>query len=187
MIDKRQILIDTALDLFYAHGINTIGINEVLKVSGVAKKTLYNHFRSKEDLVLAALEKRDQIFCAWLKDQLQGGDSDQERVQQLFMALTLWFTNKVPALRPFRGCFFINSAAEFGDEASEISHFCKVHKARVRQLIAESLTLEDDQVLDGLCLLKEGAIVSAYVNHDYEAAEKCQRMAQALVSGRVYQ
>ncbi|WP_299666825.1 TetR/AcrR family transcriptional regulator [uncultured Psychromonas sp.] len=56
MNKKRQLLIDTALSLFYKKGINTIGINEILQVSGVAKNTLYNHFSSKEELILAALE-----------------------------------------------------------------------------------------------------------------------------------
>ncbi|MDF4603837.1 TetR/AcrR family transcriptional regulator, partial [Vibrio parahaemolyticus] len=55
MNKKKQLLIDTALSLFYKQGINSIGINEVLKVSGVAKRTLYSHFESKEALILAAL------------------------------------------------------------------------------------------------------------------------------------
>lgn len=56
MSKKRQQLINIALQLFYEKGINSVGINEILSVSGIAKKTLYNHFTSKEDLVLAALE-----------------------------------------------------------------------------------------------------------------------------------
>ena len=48
MNDKKKLLIDTALHLFYENGINSVGINEILKVSGVAKKTMYNHFKSKD-------------------------------------------------------------------------------------------------------------------------------------------
>ena len=62
MTNKKQQLTDTALKLFYEKGINSVGINEVLKVSGIAKKTLYNHFSSKEELVLATLEQRDHTF-----------------------------------------------------------------------------------------------------------------------------
>ena len=70
MSKKRDLLLSTALELFYRHGINSIGINEVIKVSGVAKKTLYSHFNSKEDLVLRALEKRHLIFIQWLEAKL---------------------------------------------------------------------------------------------------------------------
>lgn len=69
MNKKKQLLIDTALSLFYKQGINSIGINEVLKVSGVAKRTLYSHFESKEALILAALDQRHQIFIAWLEEK----------------------------------------------------------------------------------------------------------------------
>ncbi|MBF4438000.1 TetR/AcrR family transcriptional regulator, partial [Vibrio cholerae] len=66
MNPKRQLLIDTALNLFYKNGINSIGINEVISVSGIAKRTLYSHFESKEALILAALQKRHEIFTFWL-------------------------------------------------------------------------------------------------------------------------
>jgi AcrR family transcriptional regulator len=67
MSKKRQQLIDTALPLFYEKGINSVGINEILSVSGIAKKTLYNHFTSKEELVLAALEQRNDNLMAYLR------------------------------------------------------------------------------------------------------------------------
>lgn len=59
---RRQDLIDTALRLFYEHGIHAIGINQVLQEAGVAKQTLYNHFESKDSLVEAAVEHRDKLF-----------------------------------------------------------------------------------------------------------------------------
>ena len=70
MNKKRALLIDTALALFYTKGINSIGINEILKTSGVAKRTLYSHFASKEALVLAALKQRHENFITWLERQI---------------------------------------------------------------------------------------------------------------------
>ena len=78
MNQKRQLLIDTALDLFYQYGVNSIGINEILKVSGVAKKTLYSHFESKEALILATLEQRHVIFIEWLEEQLQRANVEEK-------------------------------------------------------------------------------------------------------------
>lgn len=173
MNDKRALLVETALDLFYRKGINSVGINEVLTASGVAKKTLYHHFSGKEALVLATLEERDKRFLQWLEPQLKGSDSDQELVEKLFGALTIWFHNRAPELADFQGCFFINTSAEFPKQESEISGYCAKHKQNVRQLISRYLSSGNPALLDMICMLKEGAIVSAYTCNDLDAAEKC--------------
>ncbi len=173
MNKKRQLLIDTALALFYKNGINCIGINEILKVSGVAKKTLYSHFESKEALILAALAQRHTIFIAWLDEALQGSDSDQEVITALFSALQRWFIGSEPLLGNFRGCFFINSSAEFSDQNSDIARFCKNHKQEVRKIIAHYLTKENTPLLDVICIMKEGAISTAYITGEHQVATKC--------------
>ncbi|REG86951.1 TetR/AcrR family transcriptional regulator [Marinomonas pollencensis] len=173
MNTKRKILIDTALTLFYQNSIYSVGINEILSVSGIAKKTLYHHFSGKEALVLATLEKRDQGFQQWLTTQLSGAKNDTEVIHQLFYGLTDWFHSRVPELGDFRGCFFTNTSAEFSDEKSAIAQYCRQHKQQVRQLIKQALKRQDEAFLDWVCLLKEGAISSAYVSQDLDAALKC--------------
>ncbi|MDW6004263.1 TetR/AcrR family transcriptional regulator [Vibrio mangrovi] len=171
--DKRQLLLDESLRLFYEKGIHAVGINEILKETGVAKKTLYRYFPSKDDLVLETLKYRDQRFLIWLEQALRGSVSNEELVSRLFRALTEWFDDRVPELSHFRGCFFINTSAEFPDTGGEISRYCKAHKESVRQLIGRLLPVPDENLLDMLCILKEGAIVSAFVNQDKTAAERC--------------
>ena len=173
MNKKRQLLIDTSLSLFYANSINSIGINEILKTSGVAKQTLYSHFESKESLILAALEQRHMNFVLWLETKLQGADSNETVIIKLFNALESWFTNSEPMLGDFRGCFFINSSAEFSNKHSDISLFCKRHKHKVRETIGLHMTKENPLLLDAMCIMKEGAITSAYVTGDYSSAMKC--------------
>lgn len=163
---KRQLLIDTALDLFYQHGINSMGINEVLSASGVAKRTLYAHFQSKEALILAALQQRHDIFCTWLEQQLAGVQSNAELIQRLFSALARWFENQESVLGTFRGCFFINTSAEFCDIDSEIVRFCRFHKAHVRHIIASHLSDPSSPLLDAICIMKEGVIVTAHLGGD---------------------
>lgn len=181
MNEKRELLIDTALALFYTKGINSIGINEILKTSGVAKRTLYNHFESKESLVLAALNRRHLKFITWLEEQLSGTESDQEVISQLFNALGNWFDNKEPRLGDFRGCFFINTAAEFSDKGSEISRYCNLHKEEVRQLIKKKLSNSSPHLLDAICIMKEGAITTAYVTgKGSEVTSKCIKLLSAL-------
>ncbi|QSX37807.1 TetR/AcrR family transcriptional regulator [Shewanella sedimentimangrovi] len=173
MSGKREALIDSALALFYSKGVNSIGINEILATAGIAKKTLYSHFQGKEDLLLAVLARRDAIYLQWLDDKLSQCVSNKELVRRLFAALEHWFLGEDSELGDFRGCFFINTAAEFSDPNSAVSLYCKAHKQRVRELIARNMPEENGALLDLICLLKEGAIVSAYVNQDPAAAGRC--------------
>lgn len=173
MNEKRQLLIDTALTLFYQNGINSVGINEVLKVSGVAKKTLYSHFDSKEALILSALEHRHEIFTAWLAGKLDGASNNQNLVEKLFHALKSWFIGSEPTLGSFRGCFFINSSAEFSDPNSAVSLYCQKHKQEVKTLIKHKMTGEDDLLLDAICIMKEGAITTAYMTGNHDVTEQC--------------
>ncbi|NAW65019.1 TetR/AcrR family transcriptional regulator [Photobacterium halotolerans] len=171
--DKKQLLTNTALTLFYRQGIHAVGINEVLKVSGVAKKTLYSYFSSKDELILAALAARDEIFMTWLAQQLAPASNDEEVITFLFKGLSDWFHGRVPTLSPFRGCFFINASAEFSEENTAIADYCSEHKRKVRTLIQQHLHNKAEHLTDAICLMKEGAIVSAFVGKDLDAAEKC--------------
>ncbi len=181
MSKKRQILIDTALDLFYRNGINSIGINEILKSAGVAKRTLYTDFDSKEALILAALQQRHERFIGWLESKLLGSDSDTDLIQNLFHALASWFDNQEPALGDFRGCFFINTSAEFSDTTSEISRFCNQHKQQVRRVIQRHLHSKDLLLLESICVLKEGAITKAYMSGDsHTVIKQCLDILKVL-------
>lgn len=181
MSKKRQQLIDIALQLFYEKGIHSVGINEILTVSGIAKKTLYNHFTSKEDLVLAALKQRNDNFIAWLEMNLKGANTDIEVVNKLFNGLSAWFTNTAVELGNFRGCFFINTSAEFSDPSSRVSQYCLDHKQQIRQLISQHLSTSNTELLDTICTLKEGAITMAYVSRDLSMPAKCIKIVEKLL------
>jgi AcrR family transcriptional regulator len=178
MNPKRQLLVDTALDLFYKNGINSIGINEILSTSGVAKRTLYSHFASKDALILAALEQRHNTFIQWLEEQLIESQSDRELIERLFSGLYNWFSHSEPQLGRFRGCFFINTSAEFGDSNSNIFQFCRQHKQQVRKIIADHLSTGNNVLLDAICMMKEGAIVTAHLTGN--AKEVTSSCAQIL-------
>lgn len=173
MNKKRKLLIDTSLNLFYSNSINSIGINEILKTSGVAKQTLYSHFESKESLILSALEQRHITFIEWLELKLKDADSNEKLIIQLFNALESWFTGYEAMLGNFHGCFFINSSGEFNNKKSAISLFCKKHKHEVRETIKRYMTKENPFLLDAICIMKEGAITSAYVSGDTSTAMRC--------------
>ncbi|WP_117232653.1 TetR/AcrR family transcriptional regulator [Vibrio maerlii] len=180
MSKKRQLLVDTALDLFYHQGVNNIGINEILKVSGVAKRTLYSHFESKDALLLAALEQRHNNFIDWLAKELKGADSQQQVIDQVFGGLEKWFTNQAEQLGRFRGCFFINTSAEFSDIESDVVKYCRFHKAEVKALISRHLLSKNHNLLDAICIMKEGAITTAYMTG--QGVEVSRKSAEILKS-----
>ncbi|EPH6098630.1 TetR/AcrR family transcriptional regulator, partial [Vibrio cholerae] len=103
--------------------------------------------------------------------------SNQEVIHRLFSALANWFQNKESMLGDFRGCFFINTSAEFSDINSEIFRFCNLHKEHVRQIISSHLKSGDGSLLDAICIMKEGAIVTAHLSGDgKEITSKCIEM-----------
>ncbi|REL26979.1 TetR/AcrR family transcriptional regulator [Thalassotalea euphylliae] len=182
MNEKRQHLLETALQLFYHYGVQAVGINEILKTSGIAKKTLYHHFPSKDELVIAALSMRDERYCAWFEGLLVGSASNDELAERIFNGLSQWFNDEVGSLDKFRGCFFINTSAEYSDASCPISIRCKEHKQRIKAIIARHLVEPDETYLEFLCTLKEGAIVLAYVCQDKQAAEKAYATVRKFIS-----
>lgn len=174
MNEKRQHLVATALQLFYQKGINSVGINELLKSAGVAKRTLYLHFASKEELALAALQVRHQVFIDWLVHNLSGATSDLDLIQKLFTALNGWFSNTDSTLGHFRGCLFINTLAELGEQDSPLTQQCVAHKLEVKKVIAEHMSKPSPQLLEAIFTMQEGAIVSATMsNNRPQIIENC--------------
>ncbi|WP_438970031.1 TetR/AcrR family transcriptional regulator, partial [Methylophaga sp.] len=117
-MNKRQKLIEEAFDLFYKKGIHSVGINQILKQANVAKKTLYSYFNSKEALLEAVLQYRDECFLVWMDSAMQSVKPGKPALLVMFDALDDWFHNRVPTLSRFNGCFFINTCSEYGDETS---------------------------------------------------------------------
>ena len=106
---RRDQLIDTALDLFNRNGYHATGIDRILAEAGVAKMTLYKHFGSKDALIQAALERRDERWRAWFRDAVaRRAETPRGRLLAVFDALEEWF------VRPdFHGCMFIRAAGEY--------------------------------------------------------------------------
>lgn len=187
MTDKRQQLIETAFSLFYQHGIHAVGINQILQQANVAKKTLYSHFSGKEALVEAVLRYRDQRFIDWLTRRMTEAKPGRAALLAMFDALDDWFNHRADELARFNGCFFINSCSEYGDPDSAVHRQCAEHKERVRALIAEHValtgTIDASELVDRLSMLKEGAIVTAQVQGDRQAAIKARLLADQLLRG----
>ena len=176
-ISKREQIVTEALKLFYRDGFNATGVDRISAEAGVSKKTLYNHFKSKDELVLATLRQRDESFRnKFMRDTERLGSTPRERLLSLFDALQGWFREK-----DFSGCMFINASAEFSAQDDPNHIISAEHKRLVRAYIcelAEQAGARDPQALAGqLNLLVEGAIVEAHVSGNTEAATLAKSMA----------
>lgn len=189
-MDKREHLVQVAFDLFYREGVHAVGINRILTESGVAKKTLYNHFASKDELVAATLSYRDQRFLNWLGERMATGPAGIDALKAMFDALHDWFNGQDAGQPQFNGCYFINLSAEYGDAEHPLHKQCSAHKWAVQALMRQHLSVWVeagmlDQLVDALALLKEGAIVQAHVTGDKNAALKAWAIAEPLLQAHV--
>ena len=181
--DARQRIVETAERLFYAEGIRTVGIDRIIAEAEVAKMTLYNHFASKDDLILAVLqyreEKFDSLFEKWMTKHARAG---MDQLEAFFAALKDWFNSP-----GFRGCMFINACAELADSGHQGSKFSAQHKERfhamLKEVIAEAAGAKVAKAATpAISLLVEGAIVTAVMEQSSNPADVARDAALALVS-----
>jgi AcrR family transcriptional regulator len=180
--EVRDRILATATDLFYKHGIRAVGVDLVVKEAGVAKTSLYRHFATKDDLVLAFLRFMDQEFWkTW--DEVSGQHSDDARAE--LRAQLEWIGER--AGQPnYRGCPQLNIAAEFPEVDHPARKFAKEHKRELRRrlrAIAKKLKCAAPDVLAGqLAVLINGAFVSTPIYERGEATMLLRRAADALIA-----
>ncbi len=185
MSKKRQELIDTAINLFTQHGYHGTGIDRIAEEAGVSKKTMYHHFRSKEELILAALKHHDGLFRNYfMKSVNQVSDSPSDRLLGIFDVAHAWFSDNA-----FFGCMFINAIGEYSNRDSAIRNACQDFKSQMTAFVEElaiSAKAADPQGLaDTLALLLEGAIVTAQVAGKPDSAETAKVAARVLINNAV--
>lgn len=178
----RERLIEAAMRLFCEAGIHSTGIDRILAEAGVAKMSLYKHFAGKEELVVAVLERKDQLFRETFRAMVESRTEPRARLLSVFDALERWFG------RPdFRGCLFLNAAAELPEAGCPGRAAVAAHKAWVLEQLRElsrGVGARDAEALaERLMLLFEGAIARAYVTGDPSVAREAKRAAAVLLEG----
>ncbi|MBU1331264.1 MAG: TetR family transcriptional regulator [Gammaproteobacteria bacterium] len=179
--DTREKILATAEQLIYQNGIHATGMDLLVKTSGVARKSIYRYFVTKDDIAEAALKARDIRWMYWFKTECDKADTPQDRILSMFTVLKGWFESD-----GFRGCAFINTAGEVGDPDSPIRQLAKLHKEKLLEYTLEltgQLNVEQPQILaKQLLVLIEGAITMARVMGDYSAVESAREVAQMLLN-----
>lgn len=177
----RDRILEAAYDLFSNHGLQAVGINSILERSGVAKRTLYRHFASKDDLIVEFLRMREQ---RWTKDWLQReveqrAETPDEQLLAVFDVFHEWFQDE-----GLEGCSFINVLLEVPDRASPVRQASIDHLAEIRRFLERLATEAGVERPDDFArrwhILMKGSIVSA-AEGDLEAAHRAQSMARQLI------
>jgi AcrR family transcriptional regulator len=191
MVEPRsEHLVNVALRLFYTRGFHATGIDKILDEAGVAKMTLYKHFRSKDQLILAALKKRDEVFREWLTTAMeQAGKDPKVKMLAMFDALDDWFHGRALGALGFHGCAFIKAAGEF-DSRDHPAHIASAeHKQSIVDYLAGLATAagarEPEKLAEQLALLKEGAIVTAQIRGVDDTARQAKQIAKQIIDAAV--
>ncbi|MEL6656392.1 MAG: TetR/AcrR family transcriptional regulator [Bacteroidota bacterium] len=162
----RDHIIQTASELFYEKGYNLTGINEIIAESGIAKATLYSHFRSKEELLLAYLEVRDQELLTNIRAFCESKPQGDSRLVAVLEFLIPFFNRG-----DFNGCWCLRSMAEIPRENENVRKKIRAGKQKLRGFILElvkdnkpAMSAEQQTALGNqLYLLYEGAVGESHL------------------------
>jgi AcrR family transcriptional regulator len=178
----RDRILDTATDLFYQEGVRAVGVDLIVERSGVAKTSLYRHFKTKDDLVVAMLERDDAAYWShW--DRVAAalkGDAEQELKAQVE-----WIARDI-AEPKYRGCPFLNVATEFPApdhpaRAVAVRHKCELRR-HLLALVKRIGTREPAELTNQLLLVIDGAYVNGQLIRQKGPAQSLVSATLALVS-----
>jgi AcrR family transcriptional regulator len=175
--EPATVVLDVASDLFYQRGITAVGVDTIVAASGVSKATLYRHYHSRDQLVVACLLEGDEVWRGWLLEGIERRASQPaEKLIAIFDWLGEWFASD-----GFRGCAFLNAAAELSP--SHPAHGLPLqHKQAVRKIIAglakDAGVRSPNQLADEYMLLIDGAIAHALLENSTKPATRAKRLAR---------
>lgn len=179
---KRDELVRNALAVFNRNGFHATGMDTLVTETGISKTTMFKHFRTKEELILAVLRLRDENFRNWMLRRLKDLAPDPAgQLLMLFDVLAEWFEEP-----DFRGCMFVKAVSEFQDPAHPIHAQSAEHKRLMFQAIAaiakEAGASAPMDLARQLLLLKEGAVVASQMGYEIDPAGNAKRAAKVLIS-----
>jgi AcrR family transcriptional regulator len=179
-VEARERILGTAYELFSTRGVRGVGVDELIDRAGVAKATFYRHFPSKDDLVLAFLERREQLWtCEMVEAEARRrGSTAEEQLLAIFDVFDEWFRRE-----DFEACSFINVLLEMGarhplGEAS-IDHLGNI-RSMLRRLAEEAALRDPAAFAHSWHILMKGSIVAA-AEGDTHAAQRAKAMARCLI------
>ncbi len=177
----KQRILETATDLFYSEGIRLVGVDRLISVSGVTKATFYKHYRSKDNLVIAYVAGRHERDKEYIEDLIGRSSGPREALRSI-VGLIL-----TALQRPgFRGCLYLNAAAEFPESNHPIRELVVQHRdwysATIERLLAEAGHPLPGEGADDFLVARDGAMVGGYAGDPIAAAGALQRATAQILA-----
>ncbi len=180
MIDEqvRERVLKAADRLYYGRGIQSVGMDELRRASGVSLKGLYGVFPSKAAIVLEVLDRRHALWNTGVTDRVARVETPRAKLLAIYDYLSDWFSDDT-----FRGCGFINAFAELGSISPEIAERARQHKAGFQSFVSRLVAGAgaDPNLAPQLSILAEGAQTTAAIAGTPEAAVHARRAAEILI------
>jgi AcrR family transcriptional regulator len=182
----RERLVAVAVELFYRRGINAVGVDQLIAAAGVTKTTFYKHFESKDDLIVAAVRRRDEWESrAWARAVREIARDDDPAAQLLAMldVMDLWFNDA-----DFRGCMFLNTAIEFPNPHDPVHQAAAAYKRKSRDhrrdlaIVAGADAEDAETFADCYTALLEGALVLRQTHGRNDAARVIRPAVEQFMS-----
>ena len=175
-------ILQTASELFYSQGIKTTGVDAIVKAAGTTKMTLYKYFPSKDDLVLAHLQKNRAAMLTLIQSGIASrADQPQQKLLAIFDVFEVMLETP-----EFRGCPFINAAAEFAAENNPIQNASAAFYDEFRQLLTDLGNQagigNPEQLAAQWAILIAGAIVNEQIQRHSDAMRNAREAAEILLS-----
>lgn len=181
-IGVKERIIKASSNLFYNQGYNHTGINQIIEEANVAKASMYQYFRSKEDIAVAYLQGRHTMWMGNLNEYISVKNTNKEKIVAAFDYLNDWLTEV-----EFRGCGFQNIICDLPEDHRKIRDQVLLHKNELREML--HLLLKEDNELseaaaerigDEILVLLEGAIILSQIQKDVwpitTAKKTCERL-----------
>jgi AcrR family transcriptional regulator len=180
--NKKDELVAKALEVFYRKGFHATGMDLLVRETGVSKTSMYKHFRTKEELILAALQLRDLRFRGWFSARVAAlATTPEDQLLVLFDVLGEWFLED-----GFCGCMFVKASAEFQHPGHAIHQQAAAHKQLLQTYVAGLAQAagypDPDTLARQLLLLKEGAITAAVMGDSADPAGDAKAAAAVLLA-----
>lgn len=176
-IPVRTAIVKTASRLFYQQGYSNTGINQIIAEAGIAKSSLYQHFRSKEELLLAYLEETGLQTMEALSNAAAQGNTPKEKLLAIFDYLEILADDP-----EFYGCHFLNMVYELPADAVRVRAQIKKQKDNIRELFRNILAPVDKEILaDEIYTLFEGSLVGNKIHNDLWPIISAKRIIKKLV------
>ncbi|WP_432187814.1 TetR/AcrR family transcriptional regulator [Streptomyces sp. Tue6028] len=179
----RAKIVAAAADLFTRCGVRAVGVNEIWRAAEVAKSTLYQHFRSKDELVAAVLRQRNDAWCARLRARAAAAKGPEERLLAIFDLLAEEFAD--PA---YRGSDLVNVAAEYPDPDDPVRAAVRDHKREILRYLTElaeaAEAADPEKTAATVLTLADGAACARVGLGDTGAAGLAREAAACLLAHR---